>query len=160
MDNMDNIFELKKLLEKKQKLFLEVEKITDEMNESHIDRITELLEKRGEYLEQVILLNNQIKPIIAENESLGDVINCSCEMSSLKGELKELFELSLRVRAIVNRIVKNEDIVRLKIDSERESLLQRIEILNSSSTSVAESYKRSVNTGLFQDYSNSKNKKI
>lgn len=157
---MDNIFELKNLLQKKRKLFLEVEEITNEMNESHIDTITELLEKRGKALEQVIELEAQIKPIIDDDESLNSVLNCSCDMASLKGEIKELFEEALRVRAIVNRIIKNEDIVRLKIESERESLLNKIETLNNSSISVAESYKRSVKTGLPQNTFKSKNKII
>ena len=160
MDNKDNILELKRLLERKYKLFLEVERITDEMNESHIDKITELLEIRGETLEKVIELNNQIKSIIAQDESLRSVINCDCEMNSLKGELKELFEESLRVRAIVNRIIKNEDDIRFKIESERESLLNRIETMNASSTSVADSYRRSVKTGLPQEFSNNKDKTI
>ena len=158
--NMDNIFELKKLLQKKQALFLDVEKITNEMSESPIDKIDELLEKRGEALEQVIELEAQIKAILAEDESLSSVVSCTCDMAALKGEMKDLFEESLRVRAIVNRIIKNEDIVRLRIESERDSLLHKIETLNSSSISVAESYKRSVNTGLPQNFFTSKNKII
>ena len=147
---MDINVELKNLLHKKQELFLDVEAITNEINEFSIDRITELLEKRGEALEQVVLIDNQIKMIVGDNDKLQSVLSCTCEISELQGEPKELFEEVLRIKAIVNRIIKNEDIIRLKIESERDSLLNKIETINSSSNSIAESYKRSVNTGFSQ----------
>ncbi len=158
--NMDINIELKNLLRKKRDLFLEVEAITQDINVGPIDRFNELLEKRGEALEQVILTDNQIKAITDGNEVLQSVLNCTCEISELQGELKELFEEVLSVKAIVNRIIKNEDIVRLRLESERDSLLNRIETINSSSNSVAESYKRSVETGFPQGKSGNMKKTI
>ena len=157
---MDNYFELKKLLYKKQELFIAAEIITNDINEAPIEQITNLLEKRGEVLEQVNLIDNQIKAIVADDEVLRGVLNCTCEMSTLQGELKELFEESLRAKAIVNRIIKNEDTIRLRIENERDSLLTKIETINSSSNSIAESYKRSVKTGFSQGFLNGRNKTI
>lgn len=160
VDNMDINVELKTLLHKKRELFLNVETITNEINEFPIDRITELLEKRGEALEHVILIDNQIQMLIVGNEELQSVLSCTCEISELKDELKELFEEVLRIKAIVNRIIKNEDTIRLKIESERDSLLNKIETINSSSNSIAESYKRSVNTGFSQGNTSNTKKTI
>jgi len=152
--------ELKNLLRKKRDLFLEVEAVTQDINVGPIDQINELLEKRGEALEQVILTDNQIITIIDGNANLQSVLSCTCEISELQGESKELFEEVLSVKAIVNRIIKNEDTVRLRLESERDSLLNRIETINSSSNSVAESYKRSVETGVSQGKSGNMKKTI
>lgn len=157
---MDINLELKNLLQKKQELFLNVEAITNDINEFPIDRITELLEKRGEALEQVVLIDNQIQTLVGDNENLKSVLSCTCEISELQGESKELFEQVLRIKAIVNRIIKNEDMVRLKIENERDSLLNKIETINSSSNSIAESYKRSVNTGFSQGNTSNTKKTI
>jgi len=158
--NMDNNLELKKLLQTKQELFLAVEAITNDISEAPIDQIVLLLDVRGDTLEQVISIDNQIKAIVGTDEKIRSVLNCTCEMSALQGDLKELFEAALRVKSVVNRIIKNEDTVRLRIEHERDSLLDKIENINSSSNVVAESYKRSVKTGFSQGSAGNKKKTI
>lgn len=145
---MNNSQELKNLLLKKQELFLEVERITNEIFSAPIDLINSLLESRGKTIEQVILIDDKIKPFTEGNEPLRSVLNCTCDMSNISGEQKELLEEALRIKAIANRVLKNEDSIRLRIENERDSLLKTIENLNHSSSTVAKSYMRSVETGI------------
>ena len=156
--DMKNSHELKKLLQEKEDLFFQIERITYEISEAPIDQINELLDTRGNLLEQVIRSDNKIKSLVDEN--LKSVLDCSCDISGLSEEQKELFEKALSIKAVVNRIVKNEDIIRLRIENERDSLLKRIETMNNSSKTVAESYKRSVKTGLSQGLGANKKKTV
>ncbi len=158
--DMTNNQKLKQLLREKEILFNEVERITNDIFESPVDVINALLETRGSVLEQVNIVNQKISPLIEGDENLRSVLNCTCDISGLSGEMKELFEQSLRIRAVANRIIKNEDCVRQKIENERDSLLEKIETMNSSSKTVAESYKRSVETALPRGFGNSKNKTV
>ena len=153
---MYNSQELKNLLLAKQELFLEVERITNEIFDVSLDSINPLLETRGKVIEQVIFIDDKIKVLIGGDEYLRSVLNCTCDMSDLSDELKELVEESLRAKAVANRIIKNEDSVRLRIENERDSMLDKIENLNQSSSTVAQSYKRSVETGIPQKISSKK----
>ena len=157
---MNNNQEIKQLLSEKEMLFIEVEKITDDIFEAPVDIINELLETRGIALEQVNKIDEKLNPLVEGDEHLKSVLNCSCDISALSGEMKELFEKALRNKAIVNRIIKNQDSIRQKIESERDSLLQKIEIMNCSSKTVAESYKRSVDTALPQGFGGTRNKTV
>lgn len=157
---MNNNQVLKQLLSEKELLFIEVEKITNEIFDAPVDIINALLETRGNALEQVNKVDEKLSPITENDEHLKSVLNCSCDISELSGESKELFEQVLRIKAVVNRIIKNQDSIRQKIDNERQSLLQRIEIMNNSSKTVAESYKRSVETALPRDFGGSRNKTV
>ena len=157
---MNNIQELKQLLSEKEMLFIEVEKITDEVFEAPVDIINALLETRGVALEQVNRIDEILNPLVEGDEHLKSVLNCSCDISALSGERQELFEQALRIKAIVNRIIKNQDSIRQKIERERDSLLQKIETMNSSSKTVAESYKRSVDTALPHGFGGTRNKTV
>ncbi len=157
---MNNNQELKTLLREKEELFSKVERITNDIFEAPVDQINSLLETRGKTLEQVILIEGKIKSVAAEDEYLKSVLDCTCDISGLSGELKDLFEESLRIKAIVNRIIKNEDSIRLRIENEMNSLLERIETMNRSSKTVAESYKRSVETGISQGFGANRKKTV
>ena len=148
------------LLYRKEELFSEVEKITNEIYEAPVDIINALLETRGNALEQASEVNDKISALAEGDEYLKSVLNCTCNISDLSGEARELFEQALRVRAIANRVLKNEDCVRQRIESERDSLLGKIETLNRSSKTVAESYKRSVETALPHGLGEGKSKSI
>ncbi|MFB0920110.1 MAG: hypothetical protein QMB62_04400 [Oscillospiraceae bacterium] len=159
-EKMENSNALKKLLCEREELFSEVEKITNDIFEAPADIINALLETRGSTLEKASIVNEKISAITEGDEYLKSVLNCSCDISGLSEESKELFEQALRIRAIINRILKNEDCVRLRIESERDSLLGKIENLNRSSKTVAESYKRSVETALPHGFGDGKSKNI
>jgi organic radical activating enzyme len=158
--DMNSNQKLKQLLSEKEMLFIEVEKITDDIFEAPVDIINVLLETRGNALEQVNKVDEKLNPLIEDDEHLRNVLNCSCDISGLSGESKELFDQSLRIKAVVNRIIKNQESIRQKIENERDSLLQSIENMNNSSKTVAESYKRSVETALTRGFDGSRNKTV
>lgn len=143
---------LMQLLKDKEALMSEAEKLTFDISLASIDEIGPLLEKRGAVLESVIKKDSEIKVLIGGNEHMRAVINCSCDIPSLDDGEKELFEEAIRIKAIANRIIKNEETIRLKIENERDTLLKNIETLNHSSKVVAESYKRSVETGISRGF--------
>ena len=147
---MENKTKLTELLNEKKRLFLEVENTTGQMVTAPFEQLAELLETRGGFLEQAKTVGEEISAIAAGDEVLKGVIRGDCDMTKLDGGLAEIYEAALAVRAVVNRIMKNEGTVILRLESEKEALRSKIEAINASSNSVAESYERSVATGLTQ----------
>ena len=152
--------ELRRLLKDKENCFALVEKITDDLCEAPVEQINALLKARGEALEKAVRIDEKLKTLIGDDAYLKSVLDCSCDISSLPDNLKPLFEASLQIRATANRIIRNQDVIRLKIENERDMLLKSIETMNRSSKSVAEHYKRSVETGLTQTLGSKKKKTV
>ena len=73
---------------------------------------------------------------------------------------KYIFEASMKVKAIANRVANGELIIKEHIEAERDGLREKIEEMNASSQSVAGSYMRSVKTGYPQSLLNKRPKII
>lgn len=158
--NMDNVLILKELMRKKQALFLEIERITNDMNKMPVEQVNDFLKKRREALDQAVITEECVREITAGDEFLQSVVNCTCDVSGLSPEMKGLYEEAVRCRSILNRIKKNEDITRLRIENRKDLLLEKIRTVNKSVNSVAENYRRAVRTGIPQRVVYKKNKMV
>jgi hypothetical protein len=148
------------LLQEKGRLFHEVESLTGEIFAAPIDRINALLDTRGQVLEQIVEINERLRGFAGADAHLKSVLNCSLETDALTDETRTLFEEALRIRAAINRILKSEDNVRQRIENERSALLERIETMNSSSKTIADSYKRSVETAFPGNYDGGRDQSV
>lgn len=157
---MNNSNEILKLLNEKKILFLEVEQITNDIMSAPVSDIAATLERRGKLLDSVVLLDQKISAFVGNDAVVRSVLNNTCDASSLSKEYSTLFEASLKIKAIVNRIRNSENGIKERITTERDNTLAKIERLNQSSVSVAEKYKRSLETGFPQGRGFDSNKKI
>jgi hypothetical protein len=146
---MENKFELLELLYEKKRLFAEVESITNEMATAPLEQLEELLDTRGRLLEQAKAVTDKADGLPLD-EGVRSVLKGNCDMTKLEGDMALIYEAAMSVRAVVNRIVQNESTVTMRLESEKEALRSKIEAINASSNSVAETYERSLATGLSQ----------
>lgn len=148
------------LLQRKHEIFLIIENLTEKMKGAPIEKLTRLFEQRGDALQRVTEIDCRLKELACEDEALKGALNNSSEPASLCGELAEVFKASLAVKAVANRVLKIEPEVQARVENERDKLFERLEVINSSGNSVAESYKRSVQTGFPQNPFGRKEKSI
>lgn len=135
------------LLKKQGNIFAEVEDITNKIVYEQIDNLPSLLEQRGELLEKSVLIKEEIDKVATNEPGVEDVLRCNCDIWDLSDEETMVFEAIMRVRATVNRISKMDSEVYFRIEKEKSSILEHIKQLNNSGNSVAENYKRAVQTG-------------
>jgi len=149
---MDNILKIIGLLETQRGVFSDIEEITRRMLDEDIENFSPLLEERGKLLEKAVSIEEEIRLISHEDQRIGDVLGNRCDMTAIPDDLAKVFEASMRVKAIINRIKNMEEDIRLRMEAEREAILKKIESLNVSSNSVAGNYKRAVQTGFPQSH--------
>lgn len=138
------------LLREQLALFLEVEDISDKIILKEPEELPQLLELRGELIEKASTIKKKIDTLCEAEPLLLDVLRAVGDMSNLSDESSRVYEASMRVRAAVNRISKMDAEVYLKIEREKNAALEQLEALNSSMKSVAESYRRAAQTGVYR----------
>jgi len=135
------------LLGKQNEVLEEVEAITDKILCEHAEELTGLVEERGKLLEESLLLKEEIAKAAADNHDVLNVLRCSCDISNLSDEQTMVFDGLMRARATASRISRMDSEIYSRIEREKSSILEHLETLNRSGNSVAESYKRAVQTG-------------
>ena len=157
---MEYLQEIAARVDEKRELFLRIEQVSERMREASADELAELFAERGELLEQVQALDENIKELAKGDESILAALANKSEPETLEGDLKKIFEASMKVKAIANRVANGELIIKEHIEAERDGLREKIEEMNASSQSVAGSYMRSVKTGYPQSLLNKRPKTI
>lgn len=141
----DRIFSL---LKEKKELLLQIERVTNIMKDAPAEELMDLFTERGELLERAQSLGTEIARYAEKNEEYKAALSSEASPNALSAEAKEIFEASLGVKAVANRVTREDEAVLDHIKSERNKLLDKIKELNSSGAAVAGSYRRSVQTGV------------
>ena len=147
MENFDRILDL---LKEKLEIFLTIEKLTNMMFTSSVDELSDILADRGDLLQKAVLIESEINKEVYDKACIKGVLNNTKDISKLSDELLKIYDASMRVKAVLNRLNKLEKDVQLRLENERDMILERIESMNSSSNSVAGNYKRTVQMGFPQ----------
>lgn len=143
-----NKSEILSLLEEEQVQLSEVEKRTESILYASSDDFVELIADRGSHLSRAVLAENRLKELGAGDETLRDVLNGPADINALTPDQREIFEASLRVKAILCRIKRLEPQVITRMENERAEALSHIEELNHSSGTIAGSYKAAASTAI------------
>jgi len=147
MENFDRILDL---LKEKLEIFLTIEKLTNMMFTSPVDELSVILTERGDLLQKALLIESKINKEVDDKACIKGVLDNTDDISKLSDDLLKIYDASMRVKAVLNRLNKLEKDVQLRLENERYMILERIESMNSSSNSVAGNYKRTVQMGFPQ----------
>lgn len=134
-------------------LIIQLERETNDLLLIPIDKLAECLESRQETLERFMEADKNLKALCNSQDDLRAVIDFSCELGALPSGLVLLFELSLSVRAGMNRILNTEPSISARLEMEKSSILSKIEGLNAGATATANKYYRVFNAAARQDTS-------
>lgn len=148
---MSVLTEILSLLREKKELLLEIEQVSNEMKNAPAEELMSLFTRRGELLERAKTLGERIDLLAEGDETLTAALKNSAEPGTLEGELFSVYDESLRIKAVANRILREEEGIKEHIQAEKDGLLEKLQGLNSSSSSVAGSYRRCVQTGMPAD---------
>lgn len=135
------------LLREQRKAFLEMEGITERMVVAESEELEKEMEKRNQCFERARQIQQQLAELSGENPQLAEAIALEGNEREYTGALAEVYEAAYAVRAVVNRLLQNDVLVRERLEIEREKLLGKIQMLNQSGSAVAQRYRKSVQAG-------------
>lgn len=141
---MNNRLQLVLLLQEKKQLYSRFEQITNEMSALSPDDFQLSMNAREATLNQIKALDSQIVPLCYDDDSARHALNAQCDRGALAEDLAQIYDASMSVRGIMNRILKNESTLRQLMEDHKANILDKIEELNASSLSVADKYSRSL----------------
>lgn len=141
------------LLEEKQALYLECERLTETLCTAPVEELASITERRGRLLGKADELDSSIGALCAADSAVRDALNHSCPRGSLSAELGALYDASQAVKAVASRILQNESAARARLEFARDRAGEQLRATEAGSSSVAERYLRSVKTGLSAPFS-------
>lgn len=148
-------------LQKKTELLSEVEKITESMAVVPQEELLTCTEKRGNLIDEIKLLDDKLREFASMNNEIRSVLNNLCEKDDLTEELSKVYVEVLSVNAVLNRINSNDDVIKNRIEYEREKLLNKIQTFNQGGEAATQRYYKSIHgTGDLTTVNVSRNIKI
>ena len=148
-------------LQKKTKLLSEVEKVTESMAVVPQEELLSCTERRGKLIDEIKLLDDKLREFASMNNDIRSVLNNLCEKDDLTEELSKVYVEVLAVNAVLNRINSNDDVIKNRIEYEREKILNKIQAFNQGGEAATQRYYKSVHgTGSFSTVNISRDIKI
>lgn len=145
---MDGRERLLALLMEKHEQMLACERATENLCACPADELEGLITVRQQTLDRSAELDLQIRALCVGDGAARAAVNHSCGRGELPDELASLYDASLAVKTVASRILRVEETVRLRLESERSRALEQLEKMNQSPSAVAARYHRSVQTGV------------
>ncbi len=147
-------------LQEKTKLLSEVERITESMAVVPQEELLTCTEKRGKLVDEIKLLDDKLREFAGMDNNIRSVLNNFCEKDDLTEELSKVYIEVLAVNAVLNRINKNDDVIKNRIEYEREKILNKIQSFNQSGEAATQRYYKSVHGTSFTPVNVSRDIKI
>lgn len=141
--------ELLSLLGQERELFLKIEVATEAMCVASAEEIEQCVNERQRYLDEIAALKIRLHELgDASGEAVVAALQNSCGRNALTGDLAALYDASMAVKAVANRIQQYDEEIREHVEMVKEEILKQIEKMNQSGNAVASRYQRSVELGI------------
>ncbi len=158
MSNLENAIDY---LREKTSLLKEVEKITELMAVVPQEELLDFTEKRGNLIDDIKSIDDRLREIAGLDSTIRAVLNNDCEKDELSPEFSKLYVEVLTVNAVLNRINRNDDVIKNRIEYERTKILNKIQAFNQGGEAATQRYYKSVHgTGGLTSVNISKDIKI
>lgn len=129
------------ILSQKKELFQQFAVQADEICQVPMEEMEEHMAKRQEIIEKLQELDKQMEALCeSAGQGTDDAVHNRCDRSGLTPELGMIFDASMAVKAIVSRIVAFEPMVKDRIETEKELLMEKIESINTGALAAAKRY--------------------
>ena len=147
-------------LREKTALLSEIEKITDSMAVVPQEELLACTEKRGELVDKIKIIDDKLREFAGMDNDVRNVLNNVCEKDDLKPELSKIYIEVLAVNAVLNRINSNDDVIKNRIQYEKEKILNKIQTFNQGGEAATQRYYKSVHGTSFATVNVSRDIKI
>ena len=140
---MKNMQQMLDLLEQKRTYLLHYEKELEALPLLPAQEL-EACVLRGELIvEKLKELDGKLGGLLRQNGAAAmSAVNHDCDRGQLDPELGRLYDAALEVKAVANRIVQNNSVIKERIALEREKALEGIRDVSKRSASVAGRYRQ------------------
>ncbi|MCL1804916.1 MAG: hypothetical protein FWG28_02775 [Clostridiales bacterium] len=136
------------LLEQKRVYFLHYEREMEELPLLPTEEMEDCLERGASLIKKIEELDGRLNRLVQQEGPMAlSAVNHECDRGQLSPDLGKLFDASMGVKAVANRILQNDGLIRQRIAYEREQALEKIKEINNRSDSVAGKYQRYTQTG-------------
>jgi len=147
-------------LREKTTILSEIERITDSMAVVPQEELLACTEKRGELVEKIKMIDDKLREFAGMDNEVRNVLNNVCEKDDLTPELSKIYIEVLAVNAVLNRINSNDDVIKNRIQYEKEKILNKIQTFNQSGEAATQRYYKSVHGTSFATVNVSRDIKI
>ena len=147
-------------LREKTALLSEIEKITVSMAVVPQEELLACTEKRGELVDKIKIIDDKLREFAGMDNDVRNVLNNACEKDDLTPELSKIYIEVLAVNAVLNRINSNDDVIKNRIQYEKEKILNKIQTFNQGGEAATQRYYKSVHGTSFATVNVSRDIKI
>ena len=147
-------------LREKIALLSQIEKITDSMAVVPQEELLACTEKRGELVDKIKIIDDKLREFAGMDNDVRNVLNNACEKDDLTPELSKIYIEVLAVNAVLNRINSNDDVMKNRIQYEKEKILNKIQTFNQGGEAATQRYYKSVHGTSFTTVNVSRDIKI
>ncbi len=128
------------LLERKNEIFIELETLSNAIPVQTPEEMLTGAKLRSELLKESAQIDEEISFHCQNNRALRDALNNACPRENLSPELTILFDKSLQIKSVANRLANNADMIKGHLEGEKEKLLSDIKKLNTGGSAAANRY--------------------
>ncbi len=147
-------------LREKTRLLNEVEKLTDLMAVVPQEELLDCTEKRGKLVDEIKIIDDKLREFAGMDNAVRNVLNNVCEKDELTDDLSRIYVEVLAVNAVLNRINSNDDVIKNRIEYEKEKILNKIQVFNQGGEAATQRYYKSVHGTSFATVNVSRDIKI
>ena len=116
------------------------------------DEIEGHMEQRLALQKKIQDLDQQLSALYESLPEAAQAVSNQEDFSDLPATLRPVYDRSLEIKGVINRILQNEPMLKERLELERADLLKKLEENKKSSGSVAQKYYNSIHTGINKPY--------
>ena len=147
---MKELEQMLDLLEQKKSYFLHYEKEMESLPLLPVDELEDCIQRGEVIIKKIQELDGKLSQLAQQGGALArSAINNECDRGQLSPDLGRLYDASMGVKAVASRILKNDGMIRERIEYERDKAMESIKDINQRASSVAGRYQRTTQTGTF-----------
>lgn len=135
------------LLAQKKSLFLQFEQESEAMCFGSADEMDLHMCERLKLQQQIQDIDDQLAPLYQAVPEAAQAASLTGTRDAFPPEIAAVYDASMAVKGVVNRILLNEPTLLERVQLERSALLRKLEETRQSSSSVANGYYKTMSTG-------------
>jgi malic enzyme len=127
-------------MQREKQMLLQAEQITEEMQTAPGEELAALTARRGRFIEEASRLHEEERRLCAGDPLLLAAWSNAADPEKLSPGSRQIYDASLAVKAVANRIRRNSEPARRHLEQEQKILKDKLDELNSSPAKAIEKY--------------------
>lgn len=139
--------QLTPLMEEKFQILTQIQVVTDPLPSASFEELVAGMKKRDPLFDSLKRVDASIHELTKDCPELTKILSNQATHEEVTEDLKPLWQLEMNIMSIVNRLLRNEESLRLNMETLQEEARKGIEKQNTSSAALASKYGAATETG-------------